>query len=70
MVLIQTILVTLYLPNTWRGEKTVAKYRTILREINKEVNGLKQGCNITAVLMGTDALVEFQPSQELFTGMS
>ena len=68
-MMLQTILVmSSNLPDTWGKELALAKCRTILRCVSKEVNVMKQRHNITAVLLRTDALVEFQPNPEPVTG--
>ena len=69
LVLLLTVLVmSLSLTNTWIGERPLAEYHQILREVNKEVDELKRRCRITAVEVGTNAPVEYEPNQEPFAG--
>ena len=69
MVLMGTLmLVIFYLPDTWKGVEMQGPYGELLREVHKDINYWKTKKGATSVTLGCDAQVEFQQTQEPFTG--
>ena len=61
-------LVSLYLPDTWKGVEIQGPYGILLREVNMEIKYWTTKKGAKSVILGCDAQVEFQSNQEPFIG--
>ena len=59
---------SLYLPHTCGGEQHVEEYYKTLKDLDKNMQEVKQKYNILGIIAGIDAQVEVKPNQEPFVG--
>ena len=69
IIVLESILFhSLYLPHTWGGEVTFEEYYKTLKEVDRNMQDVKQKFHTSRVLAGMDAHVEVKPHQEPFVG--
>ena len=54
----------MYLPHTWGCEANLEEYYTTLKDIDKNMQDVKQKYQICGIIAGMDAQVEVKPRQE------
>ena len=58
----------MYLPHTWGGEANLKGYYKTLKELDKNLQEVKQKYHISGIIAGMDAQVEVQPRQGSYVG--
>ena len=62
------LFLSLYLLHTWSGELNLEEYCKTLREVDENMQDIKQKFHISGIIAGVDAQVEVKPHQEPFVG--
>ena len=68
IVLESTLFLSLYLFYTWGGELNLEEYYKTLKEVDRNMEDIKQKFHISGNSAGMDAQVEEEPHQEPFVG--
>ena len=70
LIVLESILfLSLCLPHTWwDGELNLEEYYNTLREVDENMQDIKQKFHVSGIIAGMDAQVEIKPHQEPFVG--
>ena len=66
VVLGSILFLAMYLPNTLKGEAALEEYHKTLKEVDNNIQRIKQQFGITGIVVGSDAPVEVSENQESF----
>ena len=65
LIVLESILfLSLYLPHTWGGETNLEEYYKTLKEVDRNVQDVKQKFHVSGIIAGMDVRVEVKPHQE------
>ena len=56
------LFLSLYLPHTWCGELNLEEYYKTLKEVDRNMQDIKQKFHISGIIAGMDAQVEVKAS--------
>ena len=59
---------SLYLPHTWCGEVRFEEYYKTLKEVDRNMQDIKQKFQFSGIIAGMDGQVEVKPHQKPFVG--
>ena len=69
LIVLESILsLSLYLPHTWGGETNLEEYYKTLKEVDRNMQDIKQKLHRTGIIAGMDAQVEVKHHQGPFVG--
>ena len=68
VVLGSILFLSMYLPHTWRGEANLEEYNKTLKDLDKNIQEVKQKYQVSGIVVGMDAQFEVKPRHGPFVG--